>query len=87
MWLSLYVLAVPPFLLVNCLQLLFPAGTEEDTQAAHIFLNIYFIEKKDRYLIISSHKPTDLGFQAGAFLVVFTDLTHECFRTTDSFLF
>lgn len=86
MWLSFYVLAMPLLLLVNCLQLLFPAGTVEDTQAVYIFLNIYFIENKDRYLIISSHKPSDLGFQAGAFLVVFTDLTHECFCTTDSFL-
>lgn len=37
----------------------------------YIFLNIYFIEDKDRYLIVSSHKPSDLCFQSGAFLVVF----------------
>lgn len=34
-----------------------------------IFKNIYFIEKKDSYLIVSSHKPNDLCLQAGAFLL------------------
>lgn len=59
------------------LQLLFPAGTEEYTQAVYFLKNIYFIENKDRHLIVSSHETRDVCFQAGAFLAVFLVLTKD----------
>ena len=59
------------------MQLLFPAGTEEYTQAVYFLKNIYFIENKDRHLIVSSHGTRDVCFQAGAFLAVFLVLTKD----------
>lgn len=65
------------------LQLLFPAGTEEYIQQ-YVFLNIYFVENKDRYLIVSSHKLNDLSPSRSISHCI--DLTDGFFSTTDSVL-
>ena len=68
------------------LQLPFPAGTEEYTQAVYFLKNIYFFENKDRHLTVSSHKTSDVCFQAGAFLTVFIGLTKDAFLLQTLFL-
>lgn len=62
---------IPPLLLASrfC-NYCFQHRTEEYTQAVYFLKNIYFIENKDRHLIVSSHETRDV-FQAGAFLVSF----------------
>ena len=48
---------------------------ERNIHKQYIFKNIYFIENKDRYLIVSSHKPSDLCLHVGASLAVSIALT------------
>lgn len=70
-----YFLAMPSLLLLDYFATTVSSWERGIYTSSIFFENIYFIENKDRYLIVSSHKPSDLCLQAGASLTVFVDLT------------
>lgn len=72
-------LPIPLLLLTDCFATTVSGWDRGIYTSSIFFKNIYFFENKDRHLTVSSHKTSDVCFQAGAFLTVFIGLTKDAF--------
>lgn len=86
MWLSLQISS--PFLSCgsDCFATTVSSWNRGIYTTACIFLNIYFVENKDRYLIEFLPTNSMICLQVAASLIVCIDLTDGFFSTTDSVL-